>query len=205
LDVYSFDCQAATGYTSLVTRRTSQTWLSLDKAAGEFRLQMTQDVGKLNESIFIGREMLKAQERHKKDFSSMLDGIAKEICERVEQLKNNIDSQKRVLMQEIDTRRKERTKQIQHVIEDIEQHILFTTKLIKDTEEIRDKGTAKDIVQRSSALHKKADELAKLDNIKQEVNNLGSLQVKFEAAKMPAMSSEKQIGQVQWLQNHGGK
>ena len=79
----------------------------------------------------------------------------------------------------------------------------FATSLVKYTEEIRDKGTASDIAQQRSALHVRADELIKLDNINQEVNVLGLMKVKFEAAKMPVGSSEKLVGQVHWQRDNG--
>jgi hypothetical protein len=65
-------------------------------------------------------------------------------------------------MQELETMGKERAKQTQRVIEDIKQHTSFATSLIKYTEEIRDEGTASDIVLQRSALHDRADELINL-------------------------------------------
>jgi hypothetical protein len=60
------------------------------KIADEFRQQMTHDVGKMIESISKCREMLQVQEPYEKDSTSMLDEIEKEICKRVEQLKEII-------------------------------------------------------------------------------------------------------------------
>ena len=107
------------------------------------------------------------------------------------------------MIQEIETRKKERAKQIQHVLEEIEQHMSFANSLIKYTEEIRDKGTASDIAQQRSALHVRADELIKLDNIHREINGLCLMEVTFEAAKMPVTSNEKLVGQVHWLRENG--
>jgi B-box zinc finger/zinc finger of C3HC4-type, RING len=203
LKLYCFDCQAAICFMCFAEEHASHKCSDVNKVAGEFRQQMTLDVRKMTESISKCREMLKLQEQYKKDFSSMFDGIEKEICKRVEQLKKIIDSEKLVLMQEIETRKKERTKQIQHVIEDIEQHMSFATSLVKYTEEIREKGTASDIAQQRSALHERADELIKLDNIHREVNDLSLLKAKFEAANMPVTSSEKLVGQLHWQHDNG--
>jgi hypothetical protein len=118
-------------------------------------------------------------------------------------LKKIIDAEKLMLIQQVETSRKERAKQIQHVIEDIEQHMSFLTSLVKYTEEIRDKGTASDIAQQRSALHGRADELIKLDSIHREVYGLGSMKVKFKVAKLPVERSEKLVGQVYWQSDEG--
>ena len=198
LTMYCFDCQAVTCLMCFDEQHASHKWSHVKKAVGEFRQQMTNDVGKMIESISKCREMLKVQEQCKKDFNSTLDGIEKEICNRVEQLKKIIDSEKLVMIQEIETRKKERANQIQHVIEDIQQHMSFATSLIQYTEEIRDKGTASDIAQQRSALHGRADELIKLDNIHREINRLGLIEVTFEAAKIPVTGNQQLVGQVHW-------
>ena len=43
----------------------------------------------------------------------------------------------------------------------------------------------------------------KLDNISQEVDVLGLLKVKFEAAKIPVTGSEKLVGQIHWQHDNG--
>jgi B-box zinc finger/Zinc finger, C3HC4 type (RING finger) len=203
LKLYCLDCQTAICFMCFAEQHSSHKCSDVNKVADEFRQQMTLDVGRMIESISKCREMLNVEEQRKKDFSSMLDGIEKEICERVKQLKQIIDSEKCVLMRELETRRKDREKQLQHVIEEIEQHKSFATILVTYTEEIRDKGTASDVVQQRSALHDRADELIKLDNIHREVNGLGLMNVKFEAAKIPVTSSEKLVGQIHWEIDNG--
>jgi gas vesicle protein len=205
LKLYCFDCQTAICFMCFAEEHASHKCSDVNKVAGEFRQQMTHDVETMITFTSKCREMLNVQQQRQNDFTSMLDGIENEICERVEQLKKEIDSEKRMLMQEIATRRKDRTKQIQHVIEEIEQHMSFATSLIKYTEEIRDKGTASDIAQQRSALHDRADELIKLDNISQEVSGLGLMRVEFEAAKIPVTSNEKLVGQVHWQCYNDGK
>jgi RING-type zinc-finger/B-box zinc finger len=203
LELYCFDCQAAMCLMCFVEEHASHKCSDVNEVAAEFRQQMTCDIGRMTESISKCREMLSLQEQQKRDFIYSLDGIEKEICKRVEQLKKIIDFEQRVLMQEIELRKKERAKQIQHVIEEIEQHISFANSLIKYTEEIRDKGTASDIAQQKNALHNRTDELIKLDNISREVNGLGLMKLKFEAATVPVMSSEKLVGQVHWQCENG--
>jgi B-box zinc finger/RING-type zinc-finger len=203
LELYCFDCQAAICFMCFVEEHASHKCSDVNKVAAEFRQQMTCDVRKMIESVSKCREMLSVQEQRKKDFNFTLDGIETEICQRVEQLKKIIDSEKRMLIQEIVTKKKERAKQIQHVIEEIEQHMSFANSLITYTEEIRDKGTASDIAQQRNALRNRTDELIKLDNISHQVNGLGLMRVKFEAAKVPVMSSEKLVGKVQWQCENG--
>jgi tripartite motif-containing protein 56 len=203
LRLYCFDCQAAICFMCFVEEHKLHECSDVSKVVGEFRQEMTLDIQQLVDTVFRCREKLNAQEQHKKDFSSALDDIEKEICARVEQLKMAIDSEKRTLILELETRRKHRLKQIQRTIEDTEQHMSFTNSLINYIEELRDKGTAGDIAQQKRALHDRAHELSRQHKTYREVDDLDLVKMEFVAAQIPVNSSDRLVGQVHWQCDDG--
>jgi hypothetical protein len=197
LKLYCCDCEAAMCFMCFAEFHSGHKCSDVNKVADEFRRQMMHDVEKMVEATTRCRDLLDEQERNKREFSSVSDEIERAISKRVEQLKEGIDLEKRRLLEDLEIRKKYRLKQIQLVIEDIEQHMLLSNSLIIYSEELISKGSIGDIAQQKTAVHDRAAELIKLDNIHQSVNDLGTLKVKFEAAKIPF------IGQVHWQQNNG--
>lgn len=195
--LYCFDCETAMCLLCFAELHSGHKCSDVNKVADDFRKQMTHDMEKIVEAEARCRDLLNEQERNKREFSSAADEIEKEICKRVDQLKESIDLEKRRLLEDLEIRKRHRLKQIQLVIEDLEQHMSFVKNLIRYSDELINKGSVSDITQQRGSLHTRAAELMKLDNIYQSVNDLGSLKVKFEAAKTPF------IGQVQWQQDLG--
>jgi hypothetical protein len=120
-----------------------------------------------------------------------------------EKMKKMIDSEKLKLMQELSTFKTDRMKQVQHVIENIEQHAQFADSLAKYTEELRNKGTASAVAQQIRALHDRASELMKLDHIQSEMNDLGSIKVTFDAAEIPTEATAQLLGTINWQRMNG--
>jgi DNA repair exonuclease SbcCD ATPase subunit len=165
---------------------------------------MAYDVEELNETVSRCRDMLNMQETKREEFVSMIDRLEKEIGDRVEQLKKAIDSEKIRLLEDLERRKKDRTEKIQRAIENIEQHMSFARSLIRYTEELGNNGTPSDVAQQRSALHNRADELKRFDNIHSQISDLGSVSVKFEATTR-VKGSENLVGQIQahWQRGEG--
>jgi B-box zinc finger len=204
VELFCFDCQSTMCVECLDESHKSHKYSVVSKVVDEFRKQMTVDIKRMVEAKATCRGMLNLQEQKKKDFYSEVDRIEKEICDQAEQLKKVIESAKCELLQDIEEKKKKRITQIQHVIEDVEQQMSFIDSCIQYTEELRDKGTAEDVAQQRNALHNRANELTKLNNIHREINESGPLEAKFEAAKIPANVVNSLIGQINW-QLVGGK
>jgi tripartite motif-containing protein 56 len=79
LKLYCFDCLTAICCMCFDEEHASHKCSHVNKVAAEFRQQMTHDIGKMTESISKCREMLQMQEEQKKNFSSMVDVIEKEM------------------------------------------------------------------------------------------------------------------------------
>jgi hypothetical protein len=168
----------------------------VNAVADEFRKQMAGDVKNLLETISACRELVKKQRNDRTEFGDKIDTVEKKICDRVEHLKQQIEKEKLSLLKELASCKKDRMKQIDTVVGEIEQHMSFAESLVKYTEELQKKGAASDIAQQSNTLHDRAAELQKLDVIHQTINTLGSLEVIFSASTWPPVSSSSVVGKI---------
>jgi tripartite motif-containing protein 2/3 len=196
VEFFCFDCQSTICSECSEKSHKSHQYSLVDKVVHEFRNQMTAEIAQMIETVEECRDMLNVHGQNKTAFTSEVDGIRKEICDQVEQLMKVIDLAKHELLQELEATKQDRIKQIQHVSEDTEQHMSFLESLIQYTEELRDKGTPGDIAQQRKALHDRADELTKLNNIHRAISDLGSLKIKFDAVKIPDNGGKSVVGQV---------
>jgi hypothetical protein len=165
---------------------------------------MTGDIQNMNKTAKYCRDMIKEQEKKRDDFNNVVRGIEKKICDMAERMKKMIDSEKLKLCKNYQHYKTDRMKQVQHVIENIEQHAQFADSLAKYTEELRSKGTASAVAQQIRALHDRASELMKLDHIQLEMNGLGSIEVTFDAAKIPVETTGQLLGTIKWQQQVNG-
>jgi hypothetical protein len=164
--------------------------------ADEFRKQMIVDVRNLTSTISMCREMVEKQRKSQAEFSGKIEQIEKEICDRVEQLKEQIEQEKASLLKELASCKENRMKVIDIAVGDVEQHVSFAESLVKYTDELQKKGSASDIAQQSYTLHERTCELLKLDVIQQVVDGLGSVDVTFAAANWQLLSSANTIGKI---------
>jgi hypothetical protein len=204
LKLYCFDCNEVICFTCFSTSHQSHECSEIDKVSQDFRSQMTGDIQNMGKTAKYCRDMIKEQEKNGDDLNNVVSGIEKQICDMAERMKKMIDSEKSKLLQQLSTCKTNRMKQVQHVIENIEQHAQFADSLAEYTEELRSKGTASAVAQQITALHDRADELMKLDHIQLEINGLGSIEVTFEAAKIPIETTGQLLGTIKWQQQVNG-
>jgi hypothetical protein len=107
-----------------------------------------------------------------------------------------IDSEVRKLMQELECHKKDRIKEIQRVIDNLEQHTLLGESLAKYTQELINKGRADDIAQQVRALHNRYDEVMTIDNFRREISDLGSMAVTLQTVEIPADATGCLIGKI---------
>jgi hypothetical protein len=175
----------------------------VDKVSEDFRSQLTVDIQNMSKTAKYCRDMIKEQEKNRDDLNDVVRGIEMEICEMAEIMKMMIDLEKSKLMQELSTFMTDRMKQVQLVIDNVEKHALFADNLAKYTEELRNKGTASAVAQQVRALHDRADELLKLDHFKLEMNDLGSIEVTFDAVEIPVEGTGQLLGTINWHRVNG--
>jgi hypothetical protein len=206
LKLYCLECNEVIMFDVLcATSHQSHKCSEIDKVSKDFRSQMADDIQNMNKTAKCCLDLVKEQQKKRDDFNDVVRGVEEKICDKAERMKNMIDSEKLKLMQELSTYKTERMKQVQHVIESIEQHAQFADSLAKYTEELTSEGTASAVAQQQKALHDRASELMKLDHILLEMNGLGSIEVTFDAAKIPVETTGQLLGTIKWQQQVNGK
>jgi hypothetical protein len=160
------------------------------------------DIARMVDTVANCCDCIVKQIVNKLEFDSKVAKVERQICDRAERLKETIDREKESLLMEVESLKKDRMKQVVHVIDEIEQHVTFTENLVKYAEELIRKGTACDVTQQTSSLHNTAAELLKLDTIRKAILDLGSVDITLTPMTSPTQTSGKMIGHVH-RQVHG--
>jgi len=196
LELYCFDCNTAICMMCFVTTHKLHNCSDINEVADEFRDQMTGDIKQMVEAITRCRDMIREEKRKENEFCSEVNAIEREICDRVEKLKQVIDIEQAKLLNELRSLRGDRIKQINRVVGEIEQHVSSVESLVEYTEQIRNQGTASHATQQTSTLHDRATELVTLQVLKESINDLGSINVAFTAAAWPAEFDGSAVGRI---------
>jgi hypothetical protein len=193
-DIYCLDCKILICSLCIKFHKKHE-FLNVDDVANEYKKQMTSDMKRMVGSLEQCRELMKKQKKRKTEFIDEVDKVEREICEQVERMKQRIDREKQTLIGELEVFKRDRVKLIDRMVGDTEQHAAFIESLMKYTEELRSKGTASDVTQQTSSLHKRAEELMRLDAIQQAMDDIRSLDVSFTATTQQP-SQENSVGKV---------
>jgi predicted RNase H-like nuclease (RuvC/YqgF family) len=157
---------------------------------------MTDDMKKLTSAIAKCRKMIEGQQKNKVDFSRKVDEVEKKIYGRYDQLKQLIEREQANLLGELESYKRNRIKQVEIVVKELEQHVSFTESLVNYIQELKNKSTASDIARQTNSLRVRANELQKLDAIQQAVDDLGSADVTFTASTWSTNSSGDILGKI---------
>jgi hypothetical protein len=190
------DCQTVTCAKCANESHKSHRCADVDQVVDEFRRRVANDVASVTRAGVKCREMLQKLEKDKTELKGKADVVQTAVRQRAEQLKVQIDREMVRLLQEVAFCSGKRTKQIDQVISEVEQHMSLADGLASYAEELIRKGTSKDILQQTSDLHDKADELSKLNAVLQSVNQLGSFDLDFHAVNLPNESTGLLIGRI---------
>jgi hypothetical protein len=200
---YCFQCKSTICMACYVESHHSHECSDVNKVVDEFRKQMTVDIQNLTATISTCREVVRKQRKRQSEFSGKIGQIEQEICDRVENLKEQIEQEKASLLKELASFKEDRMKEINIVTDDVEQHVSFAESLVKYTEELQKKGAASDIAQQFNSLRNRTSELLKLDVIHQTVNGLGSLDVTFATPTWQTLSKDNIVGKIHHQRSDG--
>jgi tripartite motif-containing protein 2/3 len=203
LILYCLDCQVAICFACFGNLHNRHRCSEIGKVVSEFRDQMTQDIEGTLETIARCRDILNAQQEDKVEFCCIVDGVENEINKCADFLKNVIDAERSKLLEDLRVLKTERLKQIQHVIEDIEQHASFADSFVKYAEELIYKGSDSDIASQRCALRRRAVQLTELGDIQRKIDKLGSAVIEFEPANIPTDAKDSLIGHIRWQDDDG--
>ena len=193
LEIYCFDCELVICMTCYITVHNEHKCSDVNEIADEFRERMT---GNINAGSDKCRAMLTKIEIEKNDFTEQVAKAGMEISEKAEQLKRMIDVHKEELMNELSSMKQKRMKEIESVREEIERQLMSMENYKKYMDEVRQKGTACDIVRAASGLQDSADELLKFDVIERTLGELGHADVTFTSSDFVIDDVDETLGQL---------
>jgi len=203
LELYCFNCKKVTCVKCLKELHRLHELSHVDEVAEEFRKQMTSDVEVLCQTLARCCESINKRKYYQVEFKNKLDVIKNEVKNCAKYLTEMMEIEKQNLLTELDAIGKERNKQMNIAVGEIEHHASFVGSMITYTEQLRDKGTACDVAQQTSALHLEAGKLTKLDVFHQAINNLDSDDFTFTPATWPTQShGSKVVGEIEKKLSH---
>jgi len=103
----------------------------VNKVTDEFHKQMKCDVGNLCGASFHG--VVKRQHKIRTEFIYNIYETEREICDRAEQLKRDIEQDKHSLLEELKSYKKDRIKHINQIIDQVQLYVSFTYRLVECT------------------------------------------------------------------------
>ena len=197
IEICCTDCAVAI-CTICVKSHNGHKFSDVNSYCDNIREQMTNDVVKVTSGMDKCREMLERVEKEKKDFIEQLEITQAEVFEKAEQLKKMIDIHKQKLMYELASMKLNRMKEIESLREKVERQLLSMESYKNDADEVRQRGTACDIVKAASGLHDRADELLMFDDIERTLADLGHAVVRFTSSNFVTDDVNKTLGQLRW-------
>jgi len=115
-----------------------------------------------------------------------------------------IDVHKEKLMNELSSMKQKRMKEIESLREEIEIQLLSMESYKTYVDELRQKGTARDIARAVSGLHDRADELLMFGVIERTLADLGHADVTFTSSNYVIDDVNKTLGQLSLNTVKGG-
>jgi len=177
IEIYCTDCKTAICTMCAIKSHNGHGLSDSD----DLRKQMADDVVNVTSGIDKCREMLQSVEKKKKDLTEELERAKVEINMTAEQLKQMIDAHREKLLNELSST--ERMKEIESLRKRIEKKLSSMGSYEKYVDEMRQKGTACEIVREASGLHDRADELLKSHVTERKVADLGDANVTLTSSK----------------------
>jgi len=196
LRIYCLECEVAICMMCYIESHNSHKCSDVGKMADEFRTQMTSDVSIVEFGIERCKQMLEKLQKEKNDLHQQITKAGKGISNKAEQMKRLIDDYKEKLMNELTSMEQMRTKEIESLREEIERQLMSMESYKKYLDEVRQKGTACDIVRAARDLHTRADELLTFDVIERSLADLGRADIMLMSSDFGVDDVSKTLGHL---------
>jgi len=196
LSVYCRDCKSAICVICYIAAHKQHDCCDINDVIDKFRDVMTTDVSSLADVAGNLREMLSSVKQQKQDFTKTVGETEIEICDKAEEYKLLIESNKQTLLNELTTKQGHVVKMFDNLSHELTQHLTLVDNLKKYTEELSKKGAEADIARETSVLHDRVEELSKLDVIQQSCDDMDSTDVKFTASTLLTKDCYNLIGKI---------
>jgi len=182
-EIYCFDCKEAVCMMCYIKSHNSHSCSDIKEVAEDLGKQMSDNAEKLSAKITECQTMLKDIDGKEKEFREKVAETEKLICERAEELKELIEAHKQSLLEQLSVTKDKQLKHAISVHEEIERHQIVLENFIRYSNEVKEKGTACDIVKLAGKLNARSEELQKFSLDTDLTSDYKVADVAFTSAK----------------------
>jgi len=159
LKIYCFDCKVAVCTMCYIKSHNSHKCSDIKEVAEDLGKQMSSNAANLADRVTECQTVLKNIEENERKFCNIVSETEKRICERADKLKQLVEDHKQTLLDQLSVSKDKQLKQTATVREEIERHQIVLENFIKYSREMKQKGTASDIVKLAGRLTARSKEL----------------------------------------------
>lgn len=188
VDLFCLDCHMVLCSLCFNSHHRTHSCIDVAAAADEMTFRTQKDV---ENGIGKCRRMLQSLAESKREFVDDVDKLEDEIYRRAEQMKQVVECHKQVLVNKLESIKRNRLKDMDRLDNEIEQHWLKMTDLKRYFTELVKIGTPVDLVRESKAVRDRTGELTKIDEINRSLNDLHSKLVTFTAASETPVGTDE--------------
>jgi len=195
IDIFCFDCKLAVCMTCYITSHNGHRCSDIKQIAADMSGQMETDTNGFGEKVAECKELLQQLDKAQKEFVIKISTTEKEIAETAEKLKQLVEDYKVKLLEELSSARIQQEKTMKNVRQELEGRLSMMDSFKKYSDELRNKGTACDIVTGASGLHDRAVELMQFGVRKEFEAQYSAVDIKFtsQTAQNPTGGDLKQL------------
>ena len=175
-------------------------WIDISDVSEELRQQLKGNIGRQEVSVRKCDDIRKGLLEEKEQFISRYQVVQRQISERAELLKQEVERQKQDLLSELNDVKTESVMQVDHIIQEVEQRRSMLSSLKQYTEELLKNGSDVDVGQETNKLSERTSELSKFDEHERAIEELGSVEVSFVLPRQPqetGRESSNRIGRIE--------
>jgi tripartite motif-containing protein 2/3 len=196
LEVYCLKCEVVLCMMCFIKQHQGHECCEVSEVADNFRSVMTADVGNMIQSIEYFQEAAAGVNKEKERFLQNVKQVEGEICERADQLKALVDTDKRKVLGGLEVMKRERLKAIENTLQEVEQHIAVINSLKRYVHELNQSGNASEIAREQSALHNRTNELLASTSVDSLVSQFTAVDIVFATRLTSNEENSNMVGSV---------
>ena len=181
LKIYCFDCKIAVCMMCYIKGHNSHKCSDVKEVAGDLVTHMSADTKGIKVKIEDCKSMVKKIDEEDLVLIDDVENAKKKVDEKVEKMKQLIDQQRSEVLDKLDAAKSRQLKANENVKEELRRQIVIMKSFICYSAELKEKGSACDIVKAAEGLRAKGEELLKFDVEVDLPVDYTFTKVKFEA------------------------
>jgi len=163
LEIYCFDCSLAVCMMCYIKSHNSHKCSDIKEVAEDLSRDMSVNAENLTSKVTVCETMLKYIEKGENEFCNSVAETEKLVSERADKLTQLIEGYKQSLLGKLSVSKDRQLKQTANVREEIQRHQIMLENFIRYCNEVKEKGTACDIVKLAGDLNARSKELQQFD------------------------------------------